>query len=52
MKILLQPEARNLNNRELAENYQHLISLLGKLSSIKPNFGKQSKNKKSGYSCN
>lgn len=52
MKILLQPEALNLSNREIAENYRHLIYLLSKLSSIKSNFGKQSTNKKSGYGCN
>lgn len=52
MKIILQPEVRNISNREIAENYQCLINLLSKISNIKPNFGKQNTNKKSGYSCN
>jgi hypothetical protein len=52
MKILLQPEVRSLDNREIAENYQNLINLLSKISTIKPNFSNQSINKKSDYSCN
>ena len=52
MQILLQPEARNLSNQEIAKNYRYLINLLSKISSIKHNFGKKSANKKPGYSCN
>ena len=52
MKILLQPEARNLSNSEIAENYQHLIYLFSKLRGIKHSFDKQSANKKPSYSCN
>lgn len=35
MKIILQTEARNLSNREIANNYHDLINLLEKFSSIK-----------------
>ena len=52
MKIFLQPEARNLSSREIAENSRYLINLLSKLRGIKPNFSNQSTDKKSSYSCN
>ena len=35
MKIILQTEARNLSNREIANNHHDLINLLEKFSSIK-----------------
>lgn len=35
MKIILQTEARNLSNREIANNYHDLINLFDKFSSIK-----------------
>ena len=31
MKIILQPEARNISNVELARNQQDLIELIGKV---------------------
>lgn len=40
MKIILQTEARNLSNREIAENYHDLLDLLSKLGSIKNKFAK------------
>ena len=52
MKIILQPEVRNLSNRVIAENSRHLINLISKLRGVKPNFSNQSTDKKSGYSCN
>ena len=35
MKIILQTEARNLSNREIADNYHGLIDLFYKFSTIK-----------------
>lgn len=52
MKIILQPEARDLSNQEIAENYHRLINLLSKISVIKPNFSNQSANQGSNYISN
>ena len=40
MKIILHTEARNLSNREIANNYQDLINLFSRIGSIKNKFTK------------
>ena len=40
MKIILQTEARNLSNREIAKNYHELISFFDKISLITNQFKK------------
>ena len=40
MKILLQPEAETISDRDLAKNQQYLIDLLVRISSLTGSFEK------------
>ena len=45
MKVILQPEARTISNKELLDNSDYLINLFVKISLVKSIFVRNSKSK-------